>query len=74
MMSLRRLLLCLALLAATSAGAAETAWETTVAVDGEPVLPMHGTVAGQNSDVGRSPDRPADRDTACGSPKLRRAA
>jgi len=33
-------------LAATSVGAAEPNWETTVALDGKPVLPMHGTVAG----------------------------
>jgi len=36
----------LALLATTSAGAAESNRETPVALDGKPGFPMHGTVAG----------------------------
>ena len=46
MMPLHRILLCLALAATTSAGAAELNRETTVELDGKAVLPMHGTVAG----------------------------
>ena len=46
MMSLLRSLLCLALLATISAGAAHSEQHATVLIDGHPVFPMHGSVTG----------------------------
>ena len=46
MMPLHRILSCFVLLSAASTGVAAQAGETTVSLDGKPVLPMHGSVAG----------------------------